>query len=69
MLIDFNPKELHWYHFIVSLDRRNGSCNNLDDPYGKMYLSNKTENVNVNCIKYDSNKWSKNISKTYFMGL
>ena len=56
MLIDFNPKELHWYHFIVSSDRRNGSCNNLDDPYGKMYFSNKTENVNVNCIKYDSNK-------------
>ena len=30
-LIDSNSTELHYYPFMVTLDRRNGSCNTLDD--------------------------------------
>ena len=43
--IDLNPNKykigLHYYPFMVNLDRCNGSCNTLDDPSGRI------ENVNL----------------------
>ena len=36
--------------FIVSLDRYNRNCNNLDDPSGKMCIPNKTKHVNLNAF-------------------
>ena len=36
--------------FMVSLDRRNESCNTLDDPSGGICVLNKTENVNLNLM-------------------
>ena len=50
---------------MIILDRCNGSCNILDEPSGRVYVPNKTENVNLNVIT--KNKCMKNISKTYFM--
>ena len=36
------------YTFMVNLDRCNGRCNSFDDPSDRIYLANKTENVNIN---------------------
>ena len=36
---------------MVNLDRCNRSCNTFDDTSGKMCVSNKTENVNMNVFK------------------
>ena len=51
-LIDFNPDEynqgLHYYPFMVNLDRCIGSCNSFDDPSSRKCVANKTEDVNLN---------------------
>ena len=51
-LIDFNPSEsnqqLRCYSLMVNLDKCNGSCITFDDPAGRICVSNKTENVNIN---------------------
>ena len=36
-LIDLNPNKLHYYSFLVSLDRCNRSCNTLDYPSDRNY--------------------------------
>ena len=50
-LIGLNPDEynqgLHCYPFIISLNGFNGRFNTLDDPSVKIYVSNKTEEVNL----------------------
>ena len=48
--IDLNPTELHYYPFMVSLDRCNGSCNTIVDPSARICVLNKTENVNLNAF-------------------
>ena len=54
-LMDLNTYELHYYPFIVNLDRCNENCNTLDDATAmifdvsdKWYLPNETRDVNVN---------------------
>ena len=46
-LINLHPneysQELHYYLFAVKLDRRVGSCNNLNDISNKVCVPNKTE--------------------------
>ena len=42
--------ELHYYPFIVSLDKCNGSCNTLDDPSCRISVPNKTEYANLNVL-------------------
>ena len=39
--------EFHYYPFAVKLDRSVGSCNTLNYLSNKVYLSNKTENLNL----------------------
>ena len=41
---------LHYYPFMVILDRCNGSCNCLKDPSGKKCFPNKTEGECDNVI-------------------
>ena len=44
---DLNPDELHYYPFIISLDRCDESCNNFEYPFVGICLPNKTEDVNL----------------------
>ena len=37
-LIDLNPNKLHYYLFMVTLDKSNESCDTLDDPSGRMFF-------------------------------
>ena len=50
MLVDLNPNELRYYPFVVNLDRCDGSCNSLDDLSNRIYVSNKTEDLNAKVI-------------------
>ena len=50
-LIGLNPAEynerLHYYSFIVNLDRCNWSCKTLDDASGRISVPNKKEDLGV----------------------
>ena len=47
MLTDLNLDELHYYPFAISVNRGNGSCNTIRDPFGKICVPNKMEDVNL----------------------
>ena len=40
-LFDLNPDELHYYLFIISIDRYNGSFNANQEPCGGIFVSKK----------------------------
>ena len=46
--IELNPNELHYYLFMIILDRYNGIYNTLDDLSSIICVTNKTKNVNLN---------------------
>ena len=46
-LIDLNPDECRYYPFIVSIDRCEGSCNTVEDPFVRAFVPNKMEDVNL----------------------
>ena len=46
-LIDSNSTELHYYPFMVTLDRRNGSSNTLDDLPKRICDPNETKAAKV----------------------
>ena len=44
-LINLNPVELHHYFFMISLDKYHGNCNTLTEISGRIFVTNKTENI------------------------
>ena len=55
--------ELKYYPFMISLDKCKGSCNTLSEISDRMYVSNKTKDVNLNVFNMIT-KRKKNESKT-----
>ena len=57
-------QELCYYPFVVNLDRCGGRCNTLDDRSSRVYISNETENLNLNVfnMKTEINK-SRTLTK------
>ena len=58
--------ELHQYPFTNSMSRCDGRCNSLEDPFGRICVPNKVEDVNlkvINVIK-GTNKWSALLKQT-----
>ena len=57
-------QELCYYPFVVNLDRCDGRCNTLDDRSSRVYISNETENLNLNVfnMKTEINK-SRTLTK------
>ena len=47
-LIDLNLNELHYYPFVVNLDRCSGSCSTLDDLPRRLSVLNRMAEVNLN---------------------
>ena len=45
--IDLNPDKLHYYLFMVSLDRFHRSCNTAEDTFGRICVPSKTQVVNL----------------------
>ena len=60
-------QEFHYYPFAVKLDRCVGSCNTLNDLSNKLFIPNKTEDLNlsvfniITCIN-ELQTLTKNIS-------
>ena len=46
-IIDLNPDELLFYLVMVSLGWSVESCNNVEDPFGRICVPNKIEDVNL----------------------
>ena len=46
-LIDLNLNEIHYYPFMVSLDRFGGRCDTVEDPFGRIYIPSEVEDVNL----------------------
>ena len=47
MLIDLDLDELHYYPFIISMSRCDGSCNTTENPFGGVCVPNKMEDLNL----------------------
>ena len=47
-LIYLNPDKLHYYPFMVSLNRCDKSFNTAEDPFGRMCDASKIEDVSLN---------------------
>ena len=46
-IIDINNSESTFYRFSIKVDKCSGSCNNINDPYGKLCVPSVVKNVNV----------------------
>ena len=59
-LINLHPneynQEFHYYPFVVNLDRCVGSCNTLNDLFHKVFVPNKTEDLNIHVFKMITRK-------------
>ena len=69
-LIGLNGNELHYYPFMVSLDRSNRGCSTFDDLPSRTCVPNKTEDVNLNVFNMiakisESKTLTKHVSCNY----
>ena len=55
-LIDLNPVDFKYYHFMISLDKCSGSCNSVNDLSLKIYVLSKTKDVNVKIFNIMTNR-------------
>ena len=61
MLICLNIDELHYYTFIISINRGDGSCNILKELFGRICLRSKVEDMSQKGIN-ESKAVAKHIS-------
>ena len=46
-LININSNEPSFYFYSVKINKCSGSCNNINDPFAKMCVSDIVKNINV----------------------
>ena len=46
-IINVNSNEPIFYPFSLTTSKCNGSCNNINDPYAKIYVPEDVKNLNV----------------------
>ena len=46
-IININNNEPVFYPFSIKVDKCSGSCNNINDPYAKLYVPDVVQNINV----------------------
>ena len=46
-IINVNSDEPLFYPFSIKTSKCSGSCNNINDPYGNMYVPDVIKNLNV----------------------
>ena len=66
-LIDMNLDELHYFPFVISMNRSDGNFNTVEEPFGGTCVPNKEEDVNVKVFDIikginQSNKLGKHMS-------
>ena len=55
-LIDFNPVDLQYYSFMVSLDAFSGSCKSGNDLSISISVTSKTRDMNVRAFNMIANR-------------
>ena len=50
-IIDINNNDPVFYPFSISVNKCNGNCNNINDPYAKLYVSDKCQSIQFNIKK------------------
>ena len=45
--INVNNNEPVFYPYSINVNKRSGSCNNINDPYSKLYLPDIVKSINV----------------------
>ena len=46
-LFDINSNEILFSSFTVSVNKCGGTCNTIDNPYARIYVSNKVKRINL----------------------
>ena len=46
-LIDLNHDELHYYPFIINMNKGDGSCKTVEYPFGTICVPNKIEDLDL----------------------
>ena len=63
-IINVNNKEPIFYPYKIKINRCVGSCNTINDPYGKTFFANDIENIGLKVFNLLSqNKETTNIEK------
>ena len=47
-IVNINSNEPLFYSFSIKTSKCSSSCNNINDSYGKFYVPNVVENLNIN---------------------
>ena len=47
-IIDLNANEPVFYPYSIKINKCSGSCNNINDPFGKLCVPDIIKNINVN---------------------
>ena len=55
-IVNVNRKEPIFFTFSIKTSKCSGSCNNINDPYAKMCVSDLVENLNVKVFNLISRK-------------
>ena len=55
-IINLNSNETVFYPFSIRVNKCSGSCNNINDPYAKLFIPNVVKNINVKVFNLMS--WS-----------
>ena len=53
-IIDINNNGPSFYPFSISVNKCSGSCNNINDPYAKLCVSDIVKNINVKVFNVKS---------------
>ena len=46
-IVSVNSNEPVFYPYSVKISKFNGSCNNINDPYAKMFVPNVVKDINI----------------------
>ena len=46
-IANFNSNEPEFYPFSIKTSKRNGSCNNINDPYAKLCVPDVVKDINI----------------------
>ena len=65
-IISINSNEPFYYSYVVSINKYGGSCNTIEDPYGRICVPDKVKNMNVKICNVKGN-WNNIFSSTWIV--
>ena len=49
-IINVNSNNPVFYHFSIKISKCSGNCNNINDPYAKIYVADVVKDLNVKVL-------------------